>query len=327
MATNEEDFVEHMINIQTHDDVMFFTNKGKVYRLRGYEIPEYSRQSKGLPVVNLIQVEKDEMVNSIIKVTKDEIETVNNLIFVTKSGLVKRTSLEEFKNIRQSGKICITLREDDELIAVKKTTGNDFVLLGSSNGRMVKFNENDVRIMGRTASGVKGIELDDSSCIGAEIASEDDVVIIVTKKGYGKQTTVRDYRETKRGSKGVKALSITDKNGDIAAFKIARPDTDIVIITDAGMVMRMPLDQISVLGRVTQGVRLINLKDDHTVATISLVDKEKEEEQIEDSVENPEVINNDNSDIVELAESEIAAADENEISEVIEEAAEENLEN
>ena len=326
MATNEEDFVEHMINIQTHDDVLFFTNKGKVYRLRGYEIPEYSRQSKGLPVVNLIQVEKDEMVNSIVKVTKDEIETVNNLIFVTKSGLVKRTSLEEFKNIRQSGKICITLKEDDELIAVKKTTGNDFVLLGSSNGRMVKFNENDVRIMGRTASGVKGIELDDSTCIGAEIASEDDVVIIVTKKGYGKQTTVRDYRETKRGSKGVKALSITDKNGDIAAFKIARPDTDIVIITDAGMVMRMPLDQISVLGRVTQGVRLINLKDDHTVATISLVDKEKEEEAVEEgTVENSEVINNDNSDIVALAESEIAAV-ENETSSSVDEPAEENLE-
>ncbi|MBR6821179.1 MAG: DNA gyrase subunit A [Bacilli bacterium] len=326
MSTNEEDFVEHMINIQTHDDVLFFTNKGKVYRLRGYEIPEYSRQSKGLPVVNLIQVDKDEMVNSIVKVTKDEIGVVDNLIFVTKSGLVKRTSLEEFKNIRQSGKICITLKEDDELIAVKKTTGNDFVLLGSSNGRMVKFNENDVRIMGRTASGVKGIELDDSTCIGAEIASEDDVVIIVTKKGYGKQTIVRDYRETKRGSKGVKALSITEKNGDIAAFKIARPDTDIVIITDAGMVMRMPLDQISVLGRVTQGVRLINLKDDHTVATISLVDKEKEEEQVEETVENPEVINNDNSDIIELAERELAATEENENSDSVEEAAEENLE-
>ncbi len=310
MATNEEDFVEHMINIQTHDDVLFFTNKGKVYRLRGYEIPEFSRQSKGLPVVNLIQVEKGEMVNSIVKVTKDEIGVVDNLIFVTKSGLVKRTSLEEFKNIRQSGKICITLKEDDELIAVKKTTGNDFVLLGSSNGRMVKFNENDVRIMGRTASGVKGIELDDSTCIGAEIASEDDVVIIVTKKGYGKQTTVRDYRETKRGSKGVKALSITDKNGDIASFKIARPDTDIVIITDAGMVMRMPLDQISVLGRVTQGVRLINLKDEHTVATISLVDKEKDEEiSAEEVVENSEVINNDNSDVVELAEKEISESE------------------
>ena len=319
MSTNEEDFVEHMINIQTHDDVLFFTNKGKVYRLRGYEIPEYSRQSKGIPVVNLIQVDKDEMVNSIVKVTKDEIGVVDNLIFVTKSGLVKRTSLEEFKNIRQSGKICITLKEDDELIAVKKTTGNDFVLLGSSNGRMVKFNENDVRIMGRTASGVKGIELDDSTCIGAEIASEDDVVIIVTKKGYGKQTTVRDYRETKRGSKGVKALSITEKNGDIASFKIARPDTDIVIITDAGMVMRMPLDQISVLGRVTQGVRLINLKDEHTVATISLVDKEKNvETSAEEVVESSEVINNGNYNVIDLTGNEISESENSLSDEVVE---------
>lgn len=277
MATNEEDFVEQMINIKTHDYVLFFTNKGKVYRLKGYEIPEYSRQAKGLPIVNLIQIEKDEMVNSIVKISADE--EVSNLLFVTKSGLVKRTAVSEFDSIRQGGKICITLREDDELIAVRKTNGNDFVLLGSSNGRMVKFNENNARIMGRTASGVKGIELDDSTCIGAEIASDDDVVIIVTKKGYGKQTTVRDYRETKRGSKGVKALSITEKNGDIASFKIARPDTDIVIITNSGMVMRMPLTQISVLGRVTQGVRLINLKNDQFVSTVSLVDKEKEEEE------------------------------------------------
>lgn len=162
---------------------------------------------------------------------------------------------------------------------------------------MVKFNENDVRIMGRTASGVKGIELDDSTCIGAEIASDDDTVLIVTKKGYGKQSKVAEYRETKRGSKGVKALSITDKNGDIAAFKIARPESDLVIITDAGMVMRMPLDQINVLGRVTQGVRLINLKDDHIVATISLVDKEKEEEILEEVVDNAEVINSEDSNV------------------------------
>ena len=276
MSTNEEDFVEQMINIQTHDYVLFFTNKGKVYRMKGYEIPEFSRQSKGLPVVNLIPIEKGEAVNSIIKISKDE--EVDNLLFVTKSGLVKRTAVSEFDSIRSGGKICITLKEDDELIAVKKTNGNDYVMLASSTGRMCKFNENEVRIMGRTASGVKGIELDDSSCIGAEIVSEDDVVLIVTKKGYGKQTSVREYRETKRGSKGVKGLSITDKNGDIAAFKLSRPDADIVIITDAGMVMRMSLDQINVLGRVTQGVRLINLKDGHTVATLSLVDKEKEEE-------------------------------------------------
>ena len=292
MSTNEEDFVEQMINIQTHDYVLFFTNKGKVYRMKGYEIPEFSRQSKGLPVVNLIPIEKDEAVNSIIKISKDE--EVDNLLFVTKSGLVKRTAVSEFDSIRSGGKICITLKDDDELIAVKKTNGNDYVMLASSTGRMCKFNENEVRIMGRTASGVKGIELDNSSCIGAEIVSEDDVVLIVTKKGYGKQTSVREYRETKRGSKGVKGLSITEKNGDIAAFKLSRPDADIVIITDAGMVMRMSLDQINVLGRVTQGVRLINLKDGHTVATLSLVDKEKEEELStkEDSQQSDDLGNN-----------------------------------
>ena len=314
MATNEEDFVEQMINIQTHDYVLFFTNKGKVYRMKGYEIPEFSRQSKGLPVVNLIPIEKDEAVNSIIKISKDE--EVDNLLFVTKSGLVKRTAVSEFDSIRSGGKICITLKEDDELIAVKKTNGNDYVMLASSTGRMCKFNENEVRIMGRTASGVKGIELDDSSCIGAEIVSEDDVVLIVTKKGYGKQTSVREYRETKRGSKGVKGLSITDKNGDMAAFKLSRPDADIVIITDAGMVMRMSLDQINVLGRVTQGVRLINLKDGHSVATISLVDKEKEDElsTTEESLQpddlgnnESEVVNNDSSldKLVEVAEEEL----------------------
>ena len=299
MATNEEDFVEHLINIETHDDVLFFTNKGKVYRLKGYEIPEFSRQSKGIPIVNLLQIEKDELINSVIKIRRDDVDSENdNLLFVTKSGLVKRTSITEFSNIRQSGKICITLKENDELIAVRKTTGSNFVLLCSSNGRMVKFNEKDVRIMGRTASGVKGIELDESSCIGAEITSDDDVVLIVTKKGYGKQTSVREFRETKRGSKGVKALNVTDKNGDIAAFKITRENADIVIITDAGMVMRMPLDQISVLGRVTQGVRLINLKDNHSVATISLVDQDKDESSSPD-----EVINSESSEVVENNEN------------------------
>ena len=310
MSTNEEDFVEHLINIETHDDVLFFTNKGKVYRLRGYEIPEFSRQSKGLPIVNLLQIDKDELINSVIKIKRDEISVDDdNLLFVTKSGLVKRTSISEFENIRQSGKICITLKENDELIAVRKTTGNNFVLLCSSNGRMVKFNEKDVRIMGRTASGVKGIELDDSSCIGAEIASDDDVVLIVTKKGYGKQTNVREFRETKRGSKGVKALNVTEKNGDIASFKITRSNADIVIITDAGMVMRMPLDQISVLGRVTQGVRLINLKDNQSVATISLVDSDNDDSNDEvinsesEIVDNSDELNNQLTDNLESNEN------------------------
>jgi len=289
MSTNEEDFVEHMLNIKTHDDVLFFTNKGKVYRIKGYKIPEFSRQSKGIPVVNLLQVEKDEMVNSIIKISKDNVDESNKLLFVTKTGLVKRTSIEEFKNIRQSGKICITLKEDDELIAVRMTSGEDLVLLGSSDGRMCKFNEKGVRVMGRTAAGVKGIELsEEATCIGAAIATDDDTILIVTKKGYGKQTLVREYRETKRGSKGVKALSVTDKNGYIASFRIVKPDSDIVIITDGGMVMRMPLEQINVLGRVTQGVRLINLKENSQVASVSLVNKEKDEKSVDNQQENNE---------------------------------------
>ena len=281
MSTNEEDFVEHLINLSTHDYVLFFTNKGKVYRLKGYEVPEFSRQSKGLPIINLLQIEKDEMINSIITINSDE--EVKYLFFATKNGLVKKTLLDEFSRIRNTGKICINLKDNDELISVKKTTGNDSILIGSSNGRMVKFDENEVRVMGRTASGVKGITLDGSNCIGAELADDNKEILIVTEKGYGKKTIISEYRATKRGSKGVKALNITDKNGGIASFKLVEPNKDLMIITNSGIIMRMPLDQISTMGRVTQGVRLINLKDNQTVATISLVDKEDStEESIED---------------------------------------------
>lgn len=281
MSTNEEDFVEHLINLSTHDYVLFFTNKGKVYRLKGYEVPEFSRQSKGLPIINLLQIEKDEMINSIITINSDE--EVKYLFFATKNGLVKKTLLDEFSRIRNTGKICINLKDTDELISVKKTTGNDSILIGSSNGRMVKFDENEVRVMGRTASGVKGITLDGSNCIGAELADDNKEILIVTEKGYGKKTIISEYRATKRGSKGVKALNITDKNGGIASFKLVEPNKDLMIITNSGIIMRMPLNQISTMGRVTQGVRLINLKDNQTVATISLVDKEEStEESIED---------------------------------------------
>ena len=276
MGTNEEDFVEHLLSLSTHDYVLFFTNKGKVYRLKGYEIPEYSRQSKGIPVINLLQIDKDESINSMISVTRED--NSKYLLFVTKKGIVKKTSLEEFENIRTNGKICISLRDSDELISVRKTCGNDMILLGSSAGRMVKFNEESVRVMGRTASGVRGINLEDSECIGAEIATDDNKILIVTEKGYGKQTNVCDYRQTSRGSKGVKALNITEKNGSIAAFKLVEDNSDVVIITNTGMLIRMPLDQVSTLGRVTQGVRLINLKDNQSVSTISIVEHELKEE-------------------------------------------------
>ena len=282
MTTNEEDYVKHLVNCSTHDYVLFFTNKGKVYRIKGYEIPEYSRQAKGLPIINLLQIEKDEKVSSIIPVSRDCEDKY--LVFATKNGIVKRTLLEEYENIRQSGKIAISLREDDELIDVRLSNGEKLVILGSTSGRMVIFNEKEIRPMGRTASGVKGIELDGESCIGMDIGTPEDNILIVTSNGYGKKTFVNEYRTTKRGSKGVKALNATEKNGSMVAHKIVTDDKDLMIITESGMLIRLPIESISQLGRVTQGVKLINLKEEQKVSTISVVDKVLEEdEEIEDS--------------------------------------------
>ena len=284
MTTNEEDYVRHLVNCTTHDYVTFFTNKGKVYRIKGYEIPEYSRQAKGLPIINLLQIDKDEKINSIVPYNKDS--EGKYLMFATKNGIVKRTLVNEFSNIRSSGKIAITLKENDELLDVKLTDGESKVILGSSNGRMVVFDENEVRPMGRTASGVKGINLDGGFCTGMEVGKESDNVLVVTRNGYGKKTYVSEYRMTRRGSKGVKALNITDKNGPLVAHKIVTDDNDLMIITDSGMLIRLPIDQISQLGRVTQGVKLINLKDNQFVSTISLVDKNEDFITEEEGTEN-----------------------------------------
>ena len=275
MSTNDEDFVEQMINLSTHDYLLFFTNKGKVYRLKGYEIPEFSRTSKGLPIINLIQIEKGENVSAVVKVERDN--AYKYFIFGTKDGVIKRTLISEFDNIRQSGKIAITLRDGDELNSVKKSTGEDFVLMCSSNGRMVRFNENEVRVMGRSAAGVKGITLENDYCVGTEVASESQEVLVVTEKGYGKKTAVNEYRQTKRGSKGVKTLSITEKNGIIVGFKSVYNDCDLMIITNSGIIIRLEMLSISTMGRVTQGVRLINLKENSSVSSISVVTKNEEE--------------------------------------------------
>ena len=291
MTTNDEDFVEQIINISSHDHVLFFTNKGKVYRIKGYEIPEFNRQSKGLPIINLLPIEKDETISSILGISSKE--DTKYLLFVTKQGLVKKTLIEEFANIRTSGKICINLKENDELIAVKRTNGDNYILLGSETGRMVKFKEDKIRAMGRTASGVKGINLDGGKCVCAEVVNEDNKILLVTEKGYGKKTLVSEFRETSRGSKGVKALNITEKNGNIAAVKVVDENKELVIMTNTGTTMRMTLDQINTLGRVTQGVRLINLKEGQFVTTISLV--EKEENTTEE--EPQEEINNTNNTI------------------------------
>ncbi len=296
MSTNEEDNVKLMINVSTHDYILFFTNKGKVYRLKGYEIPEFARQSKGLPIINLLHIEKEETVSSIIKISNDD-EEYKYLLFATKKGIVKRTAIEDFANIRQTGKISITLKDDDELIEVKKTTGNNKVLLGSTNGRTVLFDEDEVRIMGRTASGVRGINMPDGTCICAEVCDLEANLLIVTQKGYGKRTFVREFRETKRGSKGVKALNVTDKNGSIVSFKLVDDEKDIVIITDSGMVIRLETANISQLSRNAQGVRLINLKENQIVSSISIVEKDKIEDN--DSTIEEKTVENSDKEVVE----------------------------
>ncbi len=279
MTTNEEDFVEQMLTLQTHDYVLFFTNKGKVYRIKGYEIPEYSRQAKGLPIINLLPIEKDESIKAIVPIGNDENEN-NFVTFVTKRGLVKRTKLEEFENIRKSGKIAITLKENDELLSVNKTTGNDEIVIGASNGRLVRFNESEIRIMGRTASGVKGIDInDDTECVSAERINSDDELLIITENGYGKRTNIDEYRLTHRGSKGVKAMNITEKNGSIVSVKKVNQDEDLMIVTNSGIIIKIPIDQVSKMSRVTQGVRLINLKDNQKVSTVSSSKQSEAEEE------------------------------------------------
>ena len=218
MSTNDEDFVEILKSGTTHNHVLFFTNKGKVYRIKGYEIPEFSRHSKGLPIINLLPIEKDEKINNILLDNGDEENKY--LVITTRYGIIKRTNVCEFENIRKNGKIAITLKEKDEVLSVHFTNGNDDIVMASNNGRMIRFNENEIRVMGRTASGVKGIELsDDCFCVGSEIAKEGQDILVVTEKGYGKRTDINEYRLTHRGSKGVKTLNITDKNGTIVAFK------------------------------------------------------------------------------------------------------------
>ena len=294
MSTNEEDYVDRIISMTTHDYLMIFTSTGKVYRLKGYEVPLYSRQSKGLPIINLIPIEKDEKVTAMLKVDNDSNE--GYYVFATKSGLVKRTNVREFNSIRNNGKIAITLKENDELVDVKNTLGNNEILIASSNGRMIRFNESEIRIMGRTASGVKGIDVGDGFVVGCEISEPGKQILVVTENGFGKKTDVEEYRLTHRGSKGVKALNVTEKNGSIVAFKSVSGTEDLMIVTDSGIIIRVSLEQVSTTGRVAQGVKLINLKDNQKVSTITLIDKEEDENNNTDD---------DGSNLDSVKESEI----------------------
>ncbi len=289
MATHDDDIVDQMLNMSTHDDLMFFTNFGKVYRLKGYNIPEFGRTAKGIPVVNLLNLDKDEYVRSMISLNKKLFETDHHpeyIFFATKLGVVKRVAIKEFESIRQSGKIALTLRDGDELVSVKMTSGNDEILIAASNGKLVRFNEQNVREMGRTAAGVRGINVDSSEVIGMTTNKEGQYILVVTSKGFGKMSDIEQYRVSQRGGKGVKTLNATERNGQIVALRAVNGNEDLMIITSDGIVIRLPMEQVKMSGRNTQGVKLIKVQDGQSVATVEVVEKAADEEDLPEVEEN-----------------------------------------
>lgn len=277
MGTNDDDFVEHLISTSTHDTILFFTNKGKVYRAKGYEIPEFSRTAKGIPLINVLQIESDEWVNAVISVKEYNKDWY--LFFTTKNGLSKRTSLEQFANIRKGGLRAIHLREDDELISVKLTDGNKDIIIGTKNGLAIRFNEQDVRAMGRTASGVKGITLrDGDEVVSMDILNPGVEVLTVTSKGFGKRTPEAEYRIQNRGGKGIITCRLVERTGHVVTVKPVTGEEDLMLMTNNGVLIRMASDTISTTGRNTIGVKLISLKEDEEVSTVARVEKEDEEE-------------------------------------------------
>ena len=292
MSTNGEDSVNIMVHTETHTDILFFSNLGRVYRLRGYMVPEESRTSKGLPIQNLLNLEKGEKIVSILPL--DDYNPEHYLFFATKEGVVKRTKLSEFESIRRNGKIAIILRETDALLDVKRTDGNALIGLASSKGKMVKFHEEDVRPIGRTASGVKGMDLDfGAQLIGLTTSLEGENILVITLNGYGKMSPLSDYRESHRGTKGVITLNVTNKNGRIVAMRAVKGDEDLMMITNGGTVIRMPLNQIKIVGRNTQGVRVIRLDDEkQRVSSFTIIPQEDivgEEEAAEQVAEEASV--------------------------------------
>lgn len=290
MDTKDADFVEHLFISNSHNYLMFFTDKGKAYRIKAYEIPELGRQARGTPVINLIQIEQGEKISAVIQVTEEDSDKY--LFFATKEGIVKKTPLEDYNNIRKAGLIAINLREEDQLIDVKLTDGQQKLILGTADGMSITFSEGNVRSMGRSATGVKGITLEEGDhVVGLDCVDEDLEVLIVTSKGYGKRTPASDFRFQTRGGKGIKMINLTEKNGPVAGLKIVKPDEDLMIITTSGTLIRTSMDGISTMGRYAQGVRLINIREDDAVATVCRADRSEEEDlegKEEDGFEQPE---------------------------------------
>lgn len=282
-GVNDDDFVRDIVSTSTHDHLYFMTNKGRVYRLKGYEIPEYGRTAKGLPIVNLLKLDEGETIQTVINAKSDEASENNHLVFVTRQGLVKRTKEAEFKNIRQNGLIALKLREGDELINVFLTTGNEEIVIGTKFGYSVRFKEDTIRSMSRMAAGVKGVTLrDGDQVVGAAAITEDQEVLIITEKGYGKRTSATEYPTKGRGGKGIKTANITEKNGNLAGIVTVSGDEDIMVITDTGVLIRTAVANISQTGRATQGVKVMRLDDSARIVTFALVEPEEVEQASED---------------------------------------------
>ncbi|MBC1544339.1 DNA gyrase subunit A [Listeria cossartiae] len=284
MSTHEDDFVEHLVATSTHDTLLFFTNTGKVYRSKGYEVPEYGRTAKGIPIINLLGIESQEQVNAVINLS--EFTDDSYLFFTTKHGVVKRTTLSQFAKIRQSGLRAVELRENDELISVQMTDGSKNMIIATKHGQSIYFPEENIRVMGRTAAGVRGIRLrEDDEVIGMEVLEDDEKVLVVTEKGYGKQTPASQYPLRNRGGMGVKTVTITEKNGNLVAMKTVTGEEDLMLMTVSGVLIRFEIETVSQTGRSAMGVKLIRLDEDEKVATVAKVPKEDDEVELEEEID------------------------------------------
>lgn len=303
MNTLEEDFVSQLVTLSTHDNVLFFTNKGRVYKLKGYEVPELSRQSKGIPVVNAIELDNDESISTMIAVKDLESED-DYLVFATLKGRVKRSALSNFSHINKNGKIAISFKNDDELIAVRLTDGEQDILIGTSHASLIRFNETTLRPLGRTAAGVKGITLrEDDKVVGLDVtnAESDEEILVVTENGYGKRTPVGDYRLSNRGGKGIKTATITERNGNIVCITSVTGEEDLMVVTNSGVIIRIDVEDISQNGRAAQGVRLIKLGDNQIVSTVAKVNDEDEIKEADESTEAiASDVDNDNASQTDL---------------------------
>lgn len=302
MTNNTDDITDSIISLSTHEDLLLFSNLGKVYRVRGYEIPEFSRQSKGLPIINILPLEKEENITTMINV--DQEQDNRYVVFITKNGTVKKTKAEEFKNIRSNGKLAIGLRDDDKLITVLIAEGHENLFIASSSGKVINFKLESLRTSGRTAFGVRGMNIEeDERIVGAELVVTDDEILLVSENGYGKKSSINEFRQTNRGGKGVKGINKTDKTGDLVAIRKVNTENDVLIITDSGIIIRLDTNQISTLSRNAQGVRLIRLKDNQKVSDISLINEvdeiEPKAESDNDSEINVDVLDEDIDDEIE----------------------------